>query len=159
MAKLIKHRWILAAIVTMASAIFTSCNNENCYGNSNGIPLAAFYNDDETVTISNLTVYGIGAPNDSAIISNSSASQVYLPFRITTGSCQYVLNYNNQDIVNDTIGFEYDVIPYFESRECGAMYNFEIKEFSHTTNAIDSITIVNSMITNSDVVTIKIHFQ
>lgn len=136
----------------------TSCNNDNCSGNGSGLPLAALMSGSSNVTVNNLTVYGIGAPNDSAIIRNTSASQVYLPFRITAPSTKYVLDYNSDDIENDTITFNYDIIPYFESRECGAMYNFNITSWEYTQNAIDSVTILNPRITNSDVVSINIYF-
>lgn len=138
---------------------FTSCNNDNCSGNGSGLPLAAFMSGKNQVTVSNLTVYGIGAPNDSAIIRNGSASQVYLPFRITDTSTKYVLDFNIEGLENDTITFNYDIIPYFESRECGAMYNFDITSWEYTQNFIDSVTIVNPRITNSDVVAINIYLE
>ena len=136
-----------------------ACSNDNCMGNSNGIPLAAFYEGNNAVTLPSLTVYGIDAPNDSAIIRNSSASQVYLPLRITATTCEYVLDYNGTEIDNDTLTLNYDIIPYFESRECGAMYNFDIKSWEFTCHAIDSVAIPDTRITNADVVTIKIFMQ
>jgi len=157
MKRVLQHTFLLFLMTASLALMNMSCNNDNCLGNSSGIPLAAFYSDGNAVTVSNLTVYGIGAPNDSVIIDNTSASQVYMPFRLSTNSCQYVLNYNTEGIDNDTITFNYEAIPYFESHECGAMYNFKITSTSHTTNAIDSITIPNPMITNDDVVSIKIH--
>ena len=143
-----------AAVIALVAMV--SCNNDNCMGNSTGIPLAAFYEGDKQISLSDITVYGIGAPNDSAVIRNVTASQVYLPLRITEPKCQYVFDYNIDGIENDTITFDYDIIPYFESRECGAMYNFDIKEYSYTQHFIDSIAIPNPRITNSDIVTIKI---
>lgn len=136
-----------------------SCNNDNCVGNSNGIPLAGFYQNGKAVTPTNLTIFGIGAPGDSTILKEGSTSTAYLPLRITVTSCQYVLDYNTDEVENDTITFNYDVIPYFESHECGAMYNFTIKSWEYTQNLIDSIAIPDPRITNSDVVTIKIFMQ
>ena len=153
-------KYCASLVVSLSvTAALVSCSNDNCMGNSSGIPLAAFLNEGAKVTMQNLTVYGIGAPNDSAIIRNASAGQVYLPLRITAHSCQYVLDYNSDDVENDTITFNYDIIPYFESRECGAMYNFKITSWEFTQNEIDSVTVLNQLITNSDVVTINIHIQ
>ena len=149
----------LMIVVAASFAAVTSCSNENCIGNSTGIPLAGFYQGDKGVTINNLTVYGIGAPNDSLIIDKSNASKVYLPLRLSTNSCKYVLNYNTEGGYNDTITLGYDVIPYFESHECGAMYNFKITSMEHTRNAIDSVKIPDPMITNADVVSIKIYVR
>ena len=139
--------------------MLSSCNNDNCIGNSTGIPLAGFYSGDKAVTIQNLTVYGIGAPNDSAIIRETSASNVYMPLSLTRNSCQYVLDYNTEGVLNDTISLNYTAIPFFESHECGAMYNFRITSWDFTENAIDSVTIHAPMITNADVVSIKIYVR
>lgn len=146
-------------MIACIAVITTSCNNDNCSGNSTGIPLAGFYNGDKSVTITNLTVYGIGAPDDSVIIRNASASSVYMPLRLSTNSCSYVLDYNSEDVVNDTLTLGYSAIPYFESHECGAMYNFRITSMEHTTNTIDSVVLTTPMITNADVVSIKIYIQ
>ena len=159
MRRHLSHSIIGIFIVVIATTAFSSCNNENCFGNSTGIPLAGFYYDDNALVIPNLTVHGIGAPNDSAIIRNTSASQVYLPLSITKSSCSYVLDYNTEDVKNDTITLYYTAIPYFESHECGAMYNFLISSWEYTQNDIDSISITNPMITNADVVSIKIYMQ
>ena len=155
----LQHFALATAIAATFAVSFVSCNNDNCIGNSTGIPLAGFYIDDKAITITNLTVYGIGAPNDSTIINNASAKNVYLPLRLTTSSCKYVFNYNTEGVENDTLTLSYDAIPYFESHECGAMYNFLITSFEHTCHAIDSVTISQPLITNADVVTIKIHMQ
>lgn len=150
----------MAVVVAMGLAVVTtSCNNDNCIGNSTGIPLAGFYRDDKAVTINNLTVYGIGAPNDSLIINKESAKNVYLPLRLSTSSCKYVFNYNTEGLSNDTLTLDYDAIPYFESHECGAMYNFRITSMEHTTHAIDSVIIPEPLITNADIVSIKIYVQ
>ena len=159
MRRVFQHTFLVILMVASLAIINASCNNDNCSGNSSGIPLAAFYSNGKPVSISNLTVYGIGAPNDSVIIDKATASQVYMPFRLSTNSCKYVLNYNTEGKANDTITFNYDAIPYFESHECGAMYNFKINSTSHTTNAIDSIIIPNPMITNDDVVSIKVYMR
>lgn len=157
MRRILQH--ITLAIVLAASfAIILSCN-DNCIGNSTGIPLAGFYNGDKQVTINNLTVYGIGAPNDSVIIDKTSAKSVYLPLRLTTSNCKYVFNYNTDGVPNDTLSLGYDAIPYFESHECGAMYNFRITSMEHTYHAIDSVRIPEPMITNADVVSIKIYVR
>lgn len=156
MARLSKYGLLIFMLAIM---LITACDNSGCIGNSNGIPLVGFYKNNTSVSVNNLTVYGVGVPNDSAIIRQASASKVYMPLRLGTGSCQYVFDYNTEGSPNDTISLQYDEIPYFESHECGAMFNFKITAFSNTTNAIDSVVIPNPMITNDDVVTIKIYMQ
>ena len=159
MRRFLPHTIIGFFIVIGVISMFSSCNNDNCYGNSTGIPLAGFYSGDKAATIQNLTVYGIGAPNDSAILRGTSASKVYLPLSLTKSSCQYVFDYNTEGVMNDTLSLTYNAIPYFESHECGAMYNFRITSWDYTNNAIDSVTIHDTMITNADVVSIKIYMR
>ena len=159
MRHILKHITLAIAIATSLAVVTTSCNNDNCIGNSTGIPLAGFYRDNKAVTLTNLTVFGIGAPNDSLIINKASAKNVYLPLRLSTSSCKYVFNYNTEGLSNDTLTLEYEAIPFFESHECGAMYNFRITSMEHTTHAIDSVIISEPLITNADVVSIKIHVQ
>ena len=158
MAKTLKNIALMLVLTCAMLVAGISCN-DNCMGNSSGIPLAAFYEGESQVYLDNITVYGVGAPNDSAVVRNATVSQVYLPFRITEPECQYVFDYNIDGIENDTITFNYDIIPYFESRECGAMYNFKITSWEFTQNAVDSVKILNPMITSSDVVTINIYVR
>lgn len=152
-------KYCFLTVLTMVFITIASCSNDNCMGNSNAIPLAAFYQDDKAVNISGLTVYGIGAPNDSCIISNTAASQVYLPLRLDATRSSFVMEYNEEDVKNDTITLEYEAVPFFESHECGAMYNFNITAYEYTTNSIDSVAIPNLRISNADVASIKIYMQ
>ncbi|MBO4721687.1 MAG: hypothetical protein J5629_02010 [Muribaculaceae bacterium] len=159
MRRILQHITLAILVTASLTVIATSCNNDNCIGNGSAIPLAGFYNGDKQITINSLTVYGIGAPNDSVIINKTSAKSVYLPLRLSTNSCKYVFNYNTEDMPNDTLTLGYDAIPYFQSHECGAMYKFKITSLEHTTHAIDSVLIPEPMITNADVVSIKIYVR
>lgn len=159
MRRILKHITLAVVVALSLGVVTSSCNNDNCIGNSTGIPLAGFYRENNAVAINSLTVYGIGAPNDSVIIDKASAKNVYLPLRLSTSSCKYVFNYNTEGVGNDTITLGYDAIPYFESHECGAMYNFKITSMEHTSNAIDSVIISDPLITNADVVSIKIYLR
>lgn len=159
MRRILKHITLAVVVALNLAVVTSSCNNDNCIGNSTGIPLAGFYRENNAVAINSLTVYGIGAPNDSVIIDKASAKNVYLPLRLSTSSCKYVFNYNTEGVGNDTITLGYDAIPYFESHECGAMYNFKITSLEHTSHAIDSVIISDPLITNADVVSIKIYVR
>lgn len=142
----------------IALACLVACNNDGCVDNGSSLPLAAFYTTGTTTqaTVSNLSVYGIGAPGDSALVSKTATQQMYLPLRATAATTRFLLNYNDSTVLNDTITINYKSIPYFVSADCGAMYNFKITSFSYTTHKIDSIAIPDSMITNVNVVAIRI---
>ena len=55
--------------------------------------------------------------------------------------------------------FGYTSEPYFASEECGAMYRYRIHTMRNTFHLLDSVVIVDSLITNADVVTLKFYFR
>lgn len=164
----------LAAIVAVKTLVkvavvmwlFSSCNNDSCQSNSTSLPLAGFYSsaDGRKVSVDSLTIYGIGAPGDSAIVRCGRAvQQAYLPLRTTVSTTQYVLQYEALGIpkpeYNDTITLTYDKRPYFEDSQCGALYVFDITSHSCTHHFVDSLVVRSSHITNLDVETLQIYFR
>ncbi len=63
------------------------------------------------------------------------------------------------DTFNDTITFDYQSLPYFASEECGAMYRYTINKVSYTTHLIDSVVMLDTLITNSLIPTVRIYYQ
>lgn len=147
------------------AACVAGCNSSGCINNQNSLPLAGFYSyaDLSSVSIPGLTVGGVGAPNDSLIVDSSAVQQVYLPFRSQQPSTSFYFHYNqpglNNDLFNDTLTFVYTSMPYFASEECGAMFRYVITDFSYTRHLIDSVGLVDSVITNIDRERIHIYFR
>lgn len=158
---------LLKSIITICAAacILAGCNSSGCINNQNSLPLAGMYSYATltTVAIPGLTVGGVGAPGDSLIASNGTVSSVYLPFRSTQDETSFFFHYNQEgidsDAFNDTLTFSYSSIPYFASEECGAMYRYKITSVAYTTHLIDSVGIVDSLITNIDRERIRIYFR
>lgn len=150
--------------VALVMALLSACNSTGCIDNGSSLPLAGFYSSatKAKVTIASLTVGGVGAANDSLLINNSSASQVYMPFRASTSSVKYFFHYNQEGIDdyahNDTIRFDYESIPYFASEECGAMFRYRITNVEHTSKFIESVEIVEPLVTNIEEERIHIYF-
>ncbi len=167
MRTLLKHSFTL--IVTIAIAVgcaLYSCNTNGCTDNRSSIPLAEFYSSSTLngITLDSLEIYGIDATDTIPLLSaGSEASQVYLPMRSTTSTTSWVLAYrwHNLNIagIKDTLSFDYDAEPWFATDECGAMYRYRINSVNYTTNIIDSVGIVDSLITNIDCVDMKIYFR
>ena len=147
---------LLAATMTFAIA---GCNNDACPGNGTSLPLAVFYdsNTGKEVSLSNISVCGIGAIGDSLLLEKETASRVYLPFIMSRNTCQFCIDYNIDNAPHDTLTFNYSAVPVFVSRECGAMYNFVVNSYSTTTHVIDSIVMPHNVINNEDRVTVKIY--
>ncbi|MDE6309302.1 MAG: hypothetical protein K2L93_07050 [Muribaculaceae bacterium] len=151
---------LLAALLLMAG-----CNTSGCLDNGSSIPLAGFYfSDGKPIQLDSLAIHGVGAPNDSLLITpGTTVSEVYLPLRSTANATSYVIHYTykalDSDRYNDTISLDYTSIPYFVSEECGAMYYYHIDQMDYTTHLIESIEITDSLITNVDQQRLKIYMR
>ncbi len=157
----------ILALVMLCVAV-VGCNTSGCLENGSSIPLAGFYSseDGSKIELNGIAVGGVGAPNDSLLVMPGMAvSSCYLPLRSQNTVTQYYIGYaypqNGLDIPenNDTLTIVYKSQPYFESEECGAMYRYEVEKLSYTTHVIDSVAIVDSLITNMDVERLKIYFD
>lgn len=166
MGKILRHS-IFAAITGVAAAIVAvSCNTSGCTDNRSSLPLAEFYSSTtlDPIVLDSLEITGVGAPDSAILLSpGTQASQVHLPMRAMQSSTSWCFAYRWADIDrpenNDTVSFDYEALPYFASDDCGAMYRYRIRRLDYTTHLIDSIGIVDSLITNIDDVDIHIYFR
>lgn len=148
-------------------AICWSCNSNGCNDNRSSIPLAGFYSSDgKEISLNILEIGGIGAPNDSLILTaGTNVSQVYLPLRSKWDVVKYYIAYRSDGLnypqLNDTITFRYNSIPFFASEECGAMMIYHVTSIDYTTHLLDSVAMVpaDSVITNANVENLRIYFK
>lgn len=151
--------------ICSAACIVAGCNSSGCINNQNSLPLAGMYSYATLtqVSIPGLTIGGVGAPDDSLIVNKGTVSSAYLPFRSTQSETSFFFHYNQEgidnDAFNDTITFAYSSLPYFASEECGAMYRYKITDIIYTKHLIDSVGILDSVITNIDRERIRIYFR
>ena len=149
----------------LATIGFLSCNNGECFNNQNTLPLAGFYSmqTKQAISVDSLTVYGVGAPGDSLLLDNGKGSTLYMPMPLSGNSTRYVFHYNAEALnyieLNDTLSIDYNCYPQFVSDECGAIYKYDVENFSYTTHLIDSIAIPTMEFNNVDVEVIKIYFR
>lgn len=154
-------------VVSVLLAAISSCNTSGCLDNQSSIPLAGFYasGTDKGINIGSvMQIHGVGAPGDSLLSpSTSSASNIYLPMRNAYPSVSWCLHYIQENIsdpaFNDTVTFDYTSHPYFASQECGAMYIYKIKRVEYTRHLIDSVVVVDSTITNTDIERLRFYFR
>ena len=142
----------------------SSCSNDSCSDNGSSLPLATFYVGTVQQTVPGLTITGIGAPGDSLLLDSASVNEVYLPFRASATATSFMLQrWITRDTVStryrDTLTIDYDPIAYFHSIECGAMFNFKVKQVKCTTHAIDSVILLTPMVNNSRTPTLRIYFK
>lgn len=152
----------MLAFVCMA--VTTACSNVGCTENRNSIPIAGFYSSTtlDPITIDSIAVGGVGAPADSLLLRNKG-SQVYLPFRATANETKFYIKYLQKELnypqFYDTVSFAYTSVPYFASEDCGAMYHYRITSLTYTTHVLDSVAVLDSLITNLERETIRIFFR
>lgn len=154
---------IIAAAALLLLAI--GCNSNSCTENQSSLPLAGFYGSDGAgIGVDSLCIRGVGAPADSALYSSSSVlTQVYLPLRSTmktTSFCfQYLRKALNYPELYDTITFDYTSEPYFTSEECGMSYIYTVTNLTYTTHLIDSVKLLDPVITPADIERLHIFFR
>ena len=143
-----------------------SCNTSGCTDLRSAIPLAEFYSSaaDKQISLDSLQISGIGAPGDSVMLAAGTAAQeVYLPMRSQQTSTSWCISYKWEALDNpewnDTLTFRYHAEPYFASSECGAMYIYHLEGLDYTTHLIDSIAVLDSVITNIDAAQLRIYFN
>lgn len=158
-----RHILYIALSLLCTAAMMSGCSAVGCTDNQNSIPLAGFYSysTGEAIAIPGLAIGGVGAPGDSLLIGSGAAEkQVYLPFRSTRTSTSFYILYKQLGAgVTDTVTFTYESIPYFASEECGAMYHYRIRGVSHTSTALDSVGLTDSLVTNIERETIRLYFR
>lgn len=158
---------LVGPAVVAGLSLLASCSSNECLENKNSLPLAGFYSSDsvpQQISIDSISVFGIGAPGDSILHDSvRSLSQTYLPFRIDQGQTRYVIRYLGGMLgiyhIADTITFNYDIIPWFVSAACGAVYDYKITSIETTHNIIDSVTCPMGVIDNTDTENLKIYFR
>ncbi len=159
------NKFKIALYSIIAVAALSSCNNSECYDNQSTLPLAGFYSmqTKESITVDSLSVYGIGATGDSLLLDNGIASTLYMPLPLSGNSVSYVFHFNNKELdfaeLYDTLTIQYESYPKFVSEECGAIYKYDVLDFSYTNHLIDSIAIPNMEFDNIDVESIKIYYR
>lgn len=149
-------RALLLSMLIMPAALMVGCSTGACYDNQNSLPKAGFYaaSTGNAVTVSGLSVGGLDAPNDSLLCEPSeSVTEVYLPFRPDDTSTSFTFK---SGMFADLVTFTYETTPYFASADCGAVWRFRIRSVSWSGALIDSIAVVDSLITNVDAMQLKI---
>lgn len=146
--------------------MLSGCNTNGCTDLRSATPLAEFYsyNTDEAISLDSLEITGIGDSGDSVLLyAGESASQVYMPLRATKSQTSWCLSYKwyTTDFaeLNDTVTFYYDAQPWFASAECGAMFRYRIKNVKYTQHLLDSVAVLDSLITNVDATQLRLYFR
>lgn len=159
---------MLTALTAVVLFPLSSCNTSGCTDNHSAMPQMGFYNSlsNAAVSLDSLELYGVGAPGDSMLIkSGERVQQLYFPLRFNSDFTQYCFHYDyklqglDNPAYNDTLSLWYTSEPYFASEECGALYIYHITGINYTRHLIDSVAVVDSIITNIDMERFRVYFR
>jgi len=154
------------ALTAVALAVISSCNTSGCTDNHSAIPYAEFFSSttQAAVTVDSVEITGVHAPDSAYLVTPGERLQgVYLPMRSTQTTTAWCIRYCAKALdnpaLNDTVTLDYDSEPWFASEECGAMYRYRLRRVTSTSHLIDSVAVVDSLVTNVDRTTLRIYFR
>lgn len=164
-------KWLSLGVVALL--LLVRCGDSACLDNRSSTPEVALYasGTSTAISIDSISVYGIGQVSGTPLVDSvASLSSFDMPFPIITTDAEtdtvsYVIAYNFVDSLyapyyNDTITFVYSCYPFFDSAECGAMYNYEIVDYSYTTHSfLDYMEVVQSAVTNESAEHIRLYYE
>ena len=89
-------------------------------------------------------------------VFNKAESYMSVPLSYTSQTT-YVIHYT--ETMRDTIELKHKNLPFVSDIECPAIMFFEVKDIRYTTNALDSVKLVNPEITNEEKVNFYIYYR
>lgn len=106
-----------------------------------------------------VTVTGIAIIDDTLNIDTLfNMPQEYMSLPLSyTDETTYVIHYT--EVMRDTIKLKHKNIPFVNDIECGAMMFYDVENMQYTTNALDSVIIVNPRITNEETTNFNIYYR
>lgn len=105
------------------------------------------------------TVIGIASIDNKIYtdtVFNKAESYMSVPLSYTNQTT-YVIHYT--PTMRDTIELKHKNIPFVSDIECPAMMFYEVESMRYTTNALDSVTLVNPQITNEETINFNIFYR
>ena len=93
---------------------------------------------------------------DTDTIFNKAESYMSVPLSYTDRTT-YVIHYT--ETMRDTIELKHKNIPFVSDIECPAMMFFDVEDIRYTTNALDSVKLVNPNITNEEKINFYIYYR
>lgn len=153
---------------TMMGIGLPGCSTDTCDDNRSALPLMGFYSSATgmQMMLDSIALGGVGAPGDSLLVEpGQSVLSVYLPFRFDSESTSFRIHYDYKEQgldspeLDDVVTFHYTSIPYFASEECGAYYQYLIRDVEYTRHLIDSVAVPDSLVTNVEMERIRVYIR
>lgn len=159
MKRFLFHLLFLASVCCIG---MHSCSESECPITT--LSLARFdFLDSKThvpITFTNgTTITGISVVEGEVLedtLFNLAQSSMSLPLSYTH-STTYVMHYT--ETLRDTIEVTHKNIPFVSDIECGTMMFYQVEGLRYTTNALDSVVLINPEITNEERKNFNIYYR
>ena len=87
---------------------------------------------------------------------NLAQSSMSLPLSYTNKT-SYVIHYS--ETLRDTIEVMHKNIPFVSDIECGTLMHYQVERFRYTTNALDSVVLINPEITHEEKKNFNVYYR
>jgi len=151
---LLKKNFKFAVILTVTTLLLSGCSSNGCYEDMSVKLYANFYtinskNKVVAVSMDSMTVKGVGS--DSILYKNQTLSGMVLDLNPNASQTQFLVT-KLQDgyLFVDTLTFEYQNKPWFQSLECGCRVFSTLKACR-----VDGVIFKTAVIADSAVINLK----
>lgn len=139
--------------------LFVSCESEkSCEQPTVSLLNAGFYSVQDSIheaaSVDSFTVYGIGRADSLLYDQANSVVSFDLSLSPSSDTTGFVLSLGTK---TDTVIFLYSRELHLLSMECGFVTYYYIESIKNTSNAIDSVKVVNKKVTTGDEENIQIY--
>ena len=147
---------LLSALVLMGTVILHSCSGDSdCSLSTQSQAHFSFLSSAShspikwtvPITVSRTVSFNGEEKTDTIINKEKNLSALRLPLSYTEKTV-FTIHYNEK--IQDVIQVTHKNIPYVTDLECGTMMFHHIDDLAYTTNALDSIVLVNPDVNNEE---------
>ena len=153
---------LLMGLTLVAGMLLDGCGETDCPLSTVSFAHFDFLDSHSHQPVSfkdSVSVTGIIETPDSLDIVplfNMPQSSMSLPLS-HTNKTTYVIHYTK--LMRDTIELTHQNIPFISNIECGTMLFYQVESMRYTTNALDSVVLVNANITNEEKKNFNIYYR
>ena len=153
----------LIFLLILGLTLLYGCGGEpECQLNSTSLARFEFLDSKTHASVklaNGATVMGIATINGVAeadTVFNQAESYMSVPLSYTDQTA-YVIHYT--ETMRDTIVLKHKNIPFVSDIECPALMLYEVEDMTYTTNALDSVKLVNARITYEEAINFHIYYR
>ena len=153
---------IFTTVLLMLCNLMVGCGESDCSLTTQSVARFDFLDSQtgKSVAFTNgATVTGIATIADTLNVDtvfNQAKNYMAVPLSYKDKTT-YVLHYT--ELMRDTIEVTHQNIPFVSNIECGTIMYYQIESLRYTTNALDSVVLINPKVTNEETTNFNIYYR